>query len=133
MMAIRRILLVAGAALTLAVVTAPEALVAQQVFESSQVTDVPRIASPMAAQRSIERAYSSGLQSRGIQGKVMLQFVVQENGKVDPSSVVVKTADHADLGAAAQEAIASIEFVPGRVQGAAVATRVIFPITFVAR
>lgn len=130
---IRMSVLVLAAVLTLTVMDGPRELVAQEIFEASSLTDAPRIASPMAAQRSIQKAYPNALQNRGVQGKVMLQFVVLETGKVEATSIQVQYTDHAELGEAAKAAVAAIEFVPGRMQGTAVATRVTFPISFVAR
>lgn len=112
----------AGAALG-----APADAMAQQVYEIAELSEKPRIASPMAAQRAIQSAYPGG----GVEGKVLLQFVVTESGKVDASSVEVQSADHSSLADAAKQAIRRIEFVPGQVNGAAVATRVVFPISFV--
>lgn len=120
-------------AAALMTVQAPAELAAQQIYDVGQLTEKPQIASPMAAQRAIEKAYSSGPASRGVQGKVVLQFVVQASGKVDASSVTVQSTEHGDLASAAKQAISNIEFVPGRVEGTAVATRVVFPISFVAR
>jgi TonB family protein len=103
---------------------------AQTVYEVSQLTEKPRIASPMAAQRAIQRAYPRTLQTRGVGGKVMLQFVLTEAGRVDEASIVVQASDNDELSAAARSAIANIEFVPGMVDGSAVRTRVVFPIVF---
>lgn len=105
---------------------------AQQVYDMSELSTKPSIASPMAAQRAIQKAYPASLQSRGIEGKVVLSFVVTTSGKVDPSSIAVQSAEYDGLGDAATKAIADIEFVPGQVDGSAVSTRVVFPISFVA-
>lgn len=119
-----------GAALALA---APSAGSAQEVYDPTQLTDKPRIASPMAAQRAIEKSYPTALQRDGVAGKVVLQFVVKADGKVDAGSIVVQSADEPRLQDAAKEAVAGISFVPGSVDGNAVATRVVFPISYVAR
>jgi TonB family protein len=105
---------------------------AQTVYELNQLTEKPRIASPMAAQRAIQNAYPRSLQSRGVGGKVTLQFVLTESGTVDPSSIVIQASDNDDLSAAARSAITDIEFVPGMKDGNAVKTRVVFPIVFAA-
>lgn len=111
---------------------APTAATAQQIYEVSQLSEKPRIASPMAAQQAIQKAYPRTLQARGIQGRVVLQFVVKSDGHVDPASVVVQQSEADGLSDAAKQAIEKIQFVPGMVSGSAVATRVVFPITFVA-
>ncbi len=103
---------------------------AQTVYELSQLTEKPRIASPMAAQQAIQKAYPRSLQSRGVGGKVTLQFELTASGSVDAASIVVQSADNEELANAARTAVANIEFVPGMVDGSAVRTRVIFPIVF---
>ncbi len=124
--------LAAGIAAALMAFAVPAAASAQQIYEVSELTEKPRIASPMAAQQAIQRAYSHRLQSQGIEGRVVLQFVVLSNGTVDAGSVVVRQTEEPALSDAAKAAIGNIEFVPGMVGGSAVATRVVFPITFVA-
>lgn len=127
----RKIFPVLAAFLLLGAVSAP-GLSAQDVYDVSQLTDKPSIASPMAAQRAIQRAYPESLHAAGVEGKVILQFVVTPDGTVDASTIVVQSTENAKLADAAKAAIARIEFVPGAVDGATVATRVVFPISFVA-
>jgi TonB family protein len=125
--------LLAAIAVALASFTTPMAASAQEVYDVNELTEKPRIASPMAAQQAIQRAYSRSSRAQGVQGRVMLQFVVAPTGKVDASTIVVKNSDSPALTNAAKRAIEDIEFVPGMVDGAAVHTRVVFPITFAAR
>ena len=132
MTSVKRVVVAGFAALALVAFGAPTAASAQAVYDVNEVTEKPRIASPMAAQQAIQRAYSRTLQARGIQGRVILQFVVGTDGEVDPASVVVKESDESALTEAARNAIEGIQFVPGAIDGSAVATRVVFPITFVA-
>lgn len=129
----RAVMTLVAMAAVAGIMGAPVGASAQQVFELDQLTDKPRIAAPMAAQRAIEKAYPRSLLTRGVGGKVMLQFVLGEDGKVDVASIVVQSADHGELAEAAKQAMAHIEFVPGRVDGQPVQTRVVFPISFVAR
>lgn len=119
-------------AVILVVITAPNRASAQQIYEVNELTEKPRIASPMAAQQAIQNAYPRTLQARGVDGKVILQFVILSDGHVDPESVVVQSTGSDELGEAAKTAIQRIQFIPGMVSGSAVATRVVFPITFVA-
>jgi len=119
-------------AAVLGILGAPTMASAQQVYEVSQLTEKPRIASPMAAQQAIQRAYPRSLQARGVEGRVVLEFVLKADGHVDPASVVVQQSESDGLSDAAKQAIEEIQFVPGTVSGSAVATRVVFPITFVA-
>ena len=103
---------------------------AQEIYDITQLSEKPRIASPMAAQRAIQSAYPKALQAAGTSGKVVLQFVVQSDGRVDGASITVQDAQHPGLAEAAKKAVERIQFVPGVADGNKVATRVVFPISF---
>lgn len=104
--------------------------VSAQTYSVDQLSDLPQVKSPQQAARIIQREYPSSLQSNGIGGRVQLRFVVDAEGKVDPSSVEVVAASVKALGDAAVKAVARIEFVPGKKDGANVASVVLMPITF---
>ena len=108
-----------------------EARAQDKVYTSAELSSPPSVRSKDAAAAAIERSFPSGL--RAVGGKVQLQFVVSPNGKVDPSSVEVIAASAAALGEAAKKAVSQIEFTPGKVDGNAVATRVVFPVVYAAR
>lgn len=101
---------------------------AQVVYSPAELSQVPKVASPSQARAEIQRSAESLIQS-GVKGKVQLRFVVQPNGKVDPSSVEVVAATTDALKDFAVDVIKRIEFVPGRKDGTAVASQVIMPLT----
>lgn len=103
---------------------------AAQVHEAAELTEVPRLVSPRAAQRQIQAAYPRALQSAGVAGRVVLQLIVLADGSVDGARIDVAEADHDGLAEAARSAARQIKFIPGEVNGTAVAARVLFPITF---
>lgn len=112
-------------------VPALEARAQDKVYTSAELSSPPSIRSKDAAAAAIERSFPSGLRSVG--GKVQLQFVVTPSGKVDPSSIEIIAASVSALGDAAKKAVTQIEFTPGKVDGNAVATRVVFPVVYSAR
>ena len=114
----------------LALVVLAPSQAAAQAFSPDQLTEMPSLKSASQAQRAIERAYPRSLQDNGITGKVQVRFVVQADGSVDPSSVEVVAASVKALGEAAADAVAKIEFNPGKKDGAAVAAVVVMPIAF---
>jgi TonB family protein len=118
----------------LILVGAPERVEAQdagRVYNVAEVSTPPRVKSDNAAAQAINRSYPEGM--RAVGGRVQLRFVVQANGRVDPESIEVMAASATSLGEAAARAIQQIEFQPAQMNGIAVPTTVVFPITYAAR
>lgn len=109
---------------------APTGADAQQAFTPDQLSELPSIKSVTQAQRAISRSYPRALMDAGIEGRVQLRFVVGADGKVDPSSIEVVAASQKAFGEAAAEAIAKIEFKPGKKDGSPVAAVVVMPISY---
>jgi TonB family protein len=108
-----------------------EAQDAGRVYNLAEVSTPPRVKSDNAAAQAINRSYPEGM--RGVGGRVQLRFVVQVNGRVDPESIEIMAASATSLGEAAARAVQQIEFQPGQMNGIAVPTTVMFPITYAAR
>lgn len=64
--------------------------------------------------RILERLYPPRLRDRGVGGRVVVQFVVGTNGRVDMSTVQVMSADHDELVEATIEAMREFRFTPAR-------------------
>lgn len=64
--------------------------------------------------RIMERLYPPRLRDRGIGGRVVVQFVVGENGRVDMSTVQVMSAEHEELVEATRRALGEFRFTPAR-------------------
>lgn len=101
-----------------------------KVYPISEVTNPPKLSSATMAARLIQESYPADLKSRGVGGMVELQFVVDAKGKVDPASVEVVDATQTALGEAAKRVIPKLDFNPGKVNGAAVKTKVVLPIIY---
>jgi periplasmic protein TonB len=99
-----------------------------RVYTAAEVTAPARLKSTQAAAAAVDPTYTNGMRSVG--GRVQLQFVVQPNGRVDPSTIEVIVASANQLAEAAKRAIQQIEFQPGEVNGVAVRSVVQFPITY---
>ena len=119
-----------GGAAALAVTLMMPTSASAQVFDRGELSELPRIKSPKQAQAAIMRSYPRALQVNGVGGKVQLRFVVKSDGTVDAESVEIVAASVKALGSAAVQAIAKIEFVPGKKDGAAVDSKVVMPITY---
>ena len=102
----------------------------QDYYTLAEVTEQPGLKSGRQAQRAILRSYPQALQDAGVGGKVQLRFIVDAAGKVEADTIEVVATTVQVLGAAAAEAMAGIEFNPGKKDGSAVRTLVVMPITF---
>jgi periplasmic protein TonB len=78
-------------------------------------------------------AYPELLRQAGVQGRVVLEVVVDTAGRVEPGSFVVVSAAHPAFVASAQRTLAAALFRPARVHGRGVRVRVSIPIDFVLR
>lgn len=67
-------------------------------------------------------AYPAALQSMGVGGRAVLQFVVGLDGRVDTASVRIVSSSHPAFGSAARDGVlaASCRYRPGEYQGAPV-------------
>ncbi len=60
------------------------------------------------------------LRAAGISGFVLIEFVINTTGRVDPSSIRIVKSSHAAFEGPARDAIRKSLFRPGRVRGIAV-------------
>ena len=102
----------------------------QDYYTLAEVTERPGLKNPRQAQQVILNSYPQSLQDARVGGRVQLRFVVDANGKVEASSIQVVATPVEALGEAAAEAIAKIEFEPGKKDGRPVRTLVVMPIAF---
>ncbi len=102
----------------------------QDYYTLAEVTERPGLKSPRQAQQVILNSYPQSLQDARVEGRVQLRFVVDANGKVEASTIQVIAAPVPALGEAAVEAVAKIEFEPGKKDGSPVRTLVVMPIAF---
>lgn len=95
-----------------------------QVFAEAVVDEVPdRISCPLPD-------YPRMMQQANIEGQVLLQFVVDTTGHVEPGSVKAAQSTHRAFESPAREMIQRCLFRPGRVRGRPVRVLVQMPINF---
>lgn len=78
--------------------------------------------------RLLDRNYPEALSAAGVAGQVMLQLIVDENGRVRPGSARVVSASHEEFTAATLRIAERMRFRPARVEGRPVAVMVTLPI-----
>jgi protein TonB len=95
------------------------------IWDSHQVDRSPAIAG-----RAIEPHYPTQLRAAGIEGRVVLQFVVDTLGRAEPGDVTVVETSHPQFAEAARAVLARYRFIPGEAGGHKVRTRVQIPFDF---
>jgi len=80
--------------------------------------------------RCASPAYPDTLRRVGVQGRVLLELVIDTLGHPEAGSVRTLSSPHDSLSTLAMHAMHACEFTPARVRGRAVRVRVQIPIDF---
>jgi protein TonB len=83
--------------------------------------------------RNPQPAYPEMLRTAGIEGRVVVEFVVDSTGRVRGGSLAVVEASHELFTSSVRRTLPSLRFTPARVQGRRVAQRVRVPFEFEVR
>lgn len=127
-----RMSLFAFAVIAMAAFLAPSSARAQdakKVYDLSEVDAMPKMMQQAYVAKIMEAAYPVNLKKAGVGGAVQVEFVVDETGKVEPSSIDAVSSVPA-LAEAAKQVAPKIEFSPAKVKGTAVKSRVVLPLVF---
>lgn len=100
--------------------------IAPGIRDEREVDRQPRL----VAGQPIEPRYPAALRESGVQGSVLVRFVVDTVGRVDLGSLQIIQSPHPLFAAAVQEVLAHCLFVPGEAGGRRVSTRVQIPFEF---
>ncbi len=74
--------------------------------------------------------YPDSLRTAGVDGRVVIEFIVDTTGHVEPGSVRIVSSTRPEFETPTREAIAGSTFRPGLVQGRAVRVQVTQPVNF---
>lgn len=74
--------------------------------------------------------YPLQLRQARVEGRVLLRFVVEADGRVNPASVNVVSVTHSRFEAPARQAIATCRYRPARFNDRAVRVTVMAPVDF---
>jgi TonB family protein len=85
------------------------------VYELGAVTELPRPVSTSAFQQALARGYPPALRNAGESGRVIVRFMVDEEGRVR-NARVLRTSDRA-FDAPTLEAVRHLRFRPARLNG----------------
>ncbi|HSU13641.1 energy transducer TonB [Longimicrobium sp.] len=97
-------------------------------MEESEVDVRPSLRNADDMQRALERVYPSQLREAGVTGETVLQFVIDENGRVEPGSVEVVSSSDEAFSAAARRIVGSMRFSPAKARGRTVRVTTTIPV-----
>ena len=109
---------------------AREEPVNEGVYDISSVEVKPSLSNSSEVQRALERNYPALLRDAGVGGTVQLSFRVNEDGRVDASTIEVVSSDNDQFSEAAKKVVERMRFRPAKVNDRPVKVLVQLPITF---
>jgi len=108
----------------------PEPVSNEPVAES-EVDVRPSLRNADDVQRALQRVYPPMLRDAGVTGQTVLQFVIDENGRVEPGSVEVVSSSDDQFAAAARRVVSSMRFSPAKIHGRTVRVTTTLPVSWV--
>lgn len=100
------------------------------IYSPSELDKPAALSSTEMTARLLARSYPAALQRAGVTGTVQVQFVVDQTGKVDPTTVQIVSSTEPKLADAAKGIVPEIKFKPGQLNGQPVKSVVILPIVY---
>jgi protein TonB len=100
------------------------------VYDISAVEVQPQLSNRSDVSRALERNYPPLLRDAGVGGTVTLSFRVNEDGRVDPSTITVVSSDNEQFSDAAKKVVERMRFRPAKVNDRPVKVLVSIPVTF---
>lgn len=111
---------------------APVREASNEVFDASDVEVRPRLSNGAEIQRSLQSRYPDSLVGARVSGSVMATFVVNADGRVDPSSVRILSSPNPAFNAPTQNVLRRARFRPATVRGQPVRVQVSMPVQWTA-
>ena len=85
-----------------------------QTYTANAVDRIAEVRDRSAVQRTMQRLYPTHLRDAGVGGRVVAQFVVNADGRVESSSIRIVSSAHPELGEQTRRALADIRFRPAQ-------------------
>jgi TonB family protein len=107
----------------------PEPVSNEPVAES-EVDVRPSLRNTDDVQRALQRVYPPSLRDAGVTGQTVLQFVIDESGHVEPSTVEVVSSSDDAFAAAARRIVDTMRFTPAKIHGHTVRVTTTLPVSW---
>lgn len=102
----------------------------QGTYDMSTVDEQPKLSNASTVTRALERNYPPLLKDAGVTGTVTVKMRINEDGRVDASSVTIEDASNEQFGNAARKVVEQMRFRPAKVNGRPVKIMVTLPVSF---
>jgi TonB family protein len=100
------------------------------IYQVAQLDNKPELRNTNQVMSMLSRYYPRMLQDAGIGGTAMMQYVITPEGTVDPSTIEVVSATHAQFAEASEKVVEQFKFNPGIYHGKPVYVAITMPITW---
>ncbi|HEX8907432.1 MAG TPA: TonB family protein [Longimicrobiaceae bacterium] len=97
-------------------------------MEESAVDVRPELRNQDDVQRQLERVYPPRLRDNGVTGETVLQFVIGEDGRVEPGTVEVVSSSDEEFASAARRVVGAMRFSPAKSKGRTVRVTTTMPV-----
>lgn len=97
-------------------------------MDVSAVDVRPSLSNAADVQRQLQRLYPPSLRDAGVTGETVLQFVIDENGRVEPGSIEVVSSSDEGFAAVARRIAANMRFSPAKSGGKSVRVTTTIPV-----
>ncbi|HEU4562173.1 MAG TPA: energy transducer TonB [Longimicrobium sp.] len=110
--------------------TPPAATDTARTYELREVDETPELRNRQGVAKAMLRNYPRELRDAGVTGSVVLRFLVQQDGTVDPRSIRPESVTHDGFVAPAAAVVRTMRFAPAKVDGERVRVWVTLPVAF---
>jgi len=97
-------------------------------MDESAVDVRPSLRNQDDVQRALQRVYPSSLREAGVTGETVLQFVIGEDGRVEPGTVEVVSSTDEAFSSAARRIVSQMRFTPAKSRGKTVRVTTTIPV-----
>jgi periplasmic protein TonB len=99
-------------------------------FSANLVDEPVQLTNGAEVARVLSRRYPNALREAGVEGRVVVQFVVDTNGRVEPGTIKVISASNQEFSEPSRAAITEFRFRPAKRQGRNVRQIVQLPVSW---
>lgn len=99
-------------------------------FSANLVDEPVQLTNGQEVARVLSRRYPSQLRDSGIEGRVVVQFVVDRNGRVEPGTIKIISSSHDGFSDPSRAAVTEFRFRPAKRNGQNVRQIVQLPVTW---
>jgi TonB family protein len=111
---------------------APTRAASNEVYDVADVEERPRLTNGAEIQRALQGRYPEALASSRVSGSVTATFVVNPDGRVDPSSIRIANSPNVAFNVPTQSVLRRARFRPATVRGQPVRVQVSMPVQWTA-